>query len=210
MNAKTPDRAQWMAMLQHRAGRALVVLAVLALASIAAAGGFRRAVANDDARYPVIAAGARAQTGAFALTPLQAWTAASAPGRQPSGKRFLVLRLRAENLTDSAFAASALLQQDIVWLADGRSDERKAQPMQRADDHTLGVILQPGLPSVIDLVWEIPPGQTLRQPVTWGVYGRRYLERGYLQGDGDAGWRQDDALFKLVLEAAAAPAGAEA
>jgi hypothetical protein len=181
----------------------------VAVASIAAFGGFRRAAGHAE-RYSTIEAGARAQTGAFALTPLRAWIAASAPGRQPSDKRYLVLRLRAENHTDSAFAASALLQQDIVWLADGGSDERKPQPMQRADDHTLGVILQPKLPSVIDLAWEIPPGETLRQPVTWGVYGRHYLERGYLQGDGDAGWRQGDALFKLVLKAGEAPPGAEA
>jgi hypothetical protein len=187
MDAKTPDHTQWMAVLRHRGGLALVLFAVVALGLIAAAGGFRRADASDAA-----------------------WTASAAPGRQPSGKRYLVLRLRAENLTDSAFAASALLQQDIVWLADGRSDERKAQPMQRADDHTLGVILQPELPSVVDFVWEIPPGQTLRQPVTWGVYGRRYQERGYLQGDGDAGWRQGDPLFKLVLDAVDTPAGPEA
>ena len=210
MDAKTPDHAQWMAVLRHRGGLALVLLAVVALGLIAAAGGFRRADASDAARYPEIRAGARVQSGAFALTPLRAWIAAAAPGRQPSGKRYLVLRLRAENLTDSAFAASALLQQDIVWLADGRSDERKAQPMQRADDHTLGVILQPELPSVVDFIWEIPPGQTLRQPVTWGVYGRRYHERGYLQGDGDAGWRQGDPVFKLVLDAGDAPAGPEA
>lgn len=210
MNARTPDRAQWMAMLRHRWGRALVVVVAVAVVLVAALGGFRRAVASNAERYPVVGAGVRVQTGAFALTPLQAWTAAAAPGRQPSGKRYLVLRLRAENLTDSAFAASALLQQDIVWLADGRSDERKAQPMQRADDHTLGVILQPKLPSVIDLAWEIPPGEALRQPVTWGVYGRYYLERGYLQGDGDAGWRQGDPLSKLVLKAGDAPPEPEA
>ena len=210
MDAKTPDRAQWMAMLRHRWGRALIVLAIVTVALIAVFGGFRHATTGGAERYPVIGAGARAQTGAFVLTPLRAWTAAAAPGRLPSGKRYLVLRLRAENLTDSAFAAVALMQQDVVWLVDGRSDERKAQPMQRADDHTLGVVLQPKLPSVVDLVWEIPPGQPLRQPVTWGVYGRHYLERGYLQGDGDAGWRQGDALFKLVLKAGDAPPGPEA
>lgn len=205
MNTRARDQAQWWAMLRQRRVRVLLALAVAVVVAIAALGGFRKAGASGVDRYPVFGAGARADSGAFALTPLRAWTADAAPGQSPSGKRYLVLRLRAENLTDSAFAASALLQQDIVWLSDGTSGERKPERMQRADDHTLDVVLQPTLPSMIDLAWEIPAGEDLRQPVAWGVYGRHYVERGYLQGDGDAGWRQDEPLFKWVLTPGDAP-----
>ena len=200
------DREQWRAMFGHRLGRGLLAMAALVLVVIAATGGFRRAQSLPGKDYRVLGAGQRVETGAFALVPLRAWQADAPPGTLPrAGKRYLVLRLRAENRTDIAFAASALLQQDVVWLPDGRSNERKAEPMRRADDHTLGVVLQPALPVVIDLAWEVPVGETLREPPTFGVYARHYVERGYLQGDGDAGWRQGDPLAKLALAIAAAP-----
>lgn len=198
-------------LLQHRWGRALLLLAAVALLAIAAMGGFRRAGAVPGSRYPVAGLGERVETGAFALTPLRAWATDAPPGQLPRpGKRYLVLRLRAENLTESAFAAVALLQQDVVWLPDGRSGERKPEPMRRVDDHTLYVALQPGLPVLVDLAWEIPAGEALRKPPTWGVYGRHYVERGYLQGEGDAGWKQGDPQLKLVLPAGKAPPAEEA
>lgn len=207
-NTRPSDQEQLRALLRHRWGRALLAAAAVALLAVAAAGGFRKA-GTQGARYPVSGAGQRMETGAFALTPLRGWTADALPGQQPGGKRYVLLRLRAENLTESGFAAAALLQQDIVWLPDGRPPERKADTMRRADDGTLSFVLQPRLPAVLDIAWEVPPGETPRSPLTWGVYGRHYAERGYLQGDGDAGWKQDDPLFKIVLDAGAPPPEAE-
>lgn len=204
--APPTDQQQWIAILRHRWGRIALLLAALAVAAVAAAGGLRRAASLPGARHPVLAAGQSVETGAFAVTPLQAWVADAPPGAYPRpGKRVLMLRLRVENRTDQAFAASALFSQDVVWLPDGRSNERKAQPLRRADDHTLTVQLQPGVPVLVDMAWEFDAAEPLRAPPTWGVYARRFVERGYLQGEGDAGWKQDAPLAKIVLEAGAAP-----
>jgi hypothetical protein len=208
MSTRPSDQEQLKALLDHRPVRALLLLLALAVIVVAALGGFRSADGRAGGNYPQVGAGAQVQTGAYAITPLQAWVTTTEPGyRQPDarGRRFLVLRLRARNLTESGFAAAARLEQDVVWLPDGKTGQRKAKLMRRADDQTLGVILQPGVPSVVDLSWEIPAGETVRQPVTWGVFGREYVERGYLQGDGDAGWKQDAPRLKLVLTAGAAP-----
>jgi hypothetical protein len=204
--ARSTDQQQWIAILRHRWGRVLLLLAALAVAVIAASGGFQRASSLPGARHPVLAAGQSVDTGAFAITPLRAWVADAPPGAYPqAGKRVLVLRLRVENRTDAAFAAAALFAQDVVWLPDGRSNERKAQPLRRADDHTLTVQLQPGVPVLVDMAWEFDAGQPVSMPPTWGVYARRFVERGYLQGEGDAGWKQDAPLARIVLEPGAPP-----
>ncbi|MDH5835045.1 hypothetical protein [Luteimonas kalidii] len=204
--ARPTDRQQWIAILRHRRGRVLLLVASLVVAGIAASGGFEPASSLPGARHPVLVAGQTVDTGAFAVTPLRAWVADAPPGAYPKeGQRVLMLRLRVENRTGAAFAASALFAQDVVWLPDGRSNERKAQPLRRADDHTLTVQLQPGVPVVVDMAWEFDASEALRTPPTWGVYARRFVERGYLQGEGDAGWKQDAPLAKIVLEAGAPP-----
>ena len=204
--APPTDRQQWIAILSHRWGRVALLLALAVAAAVAAFGGFRRADHLPGRDYPELAAGQEVQTGAFAVTPLQAWVADAEPGGYPKeGKRVLVLRLRVENRTDTAYAAAALFSQDVVWLPDGRSGEQKAEPLRRTDDHTLTVELQPGVPVLVDMAWELDAAEPLRTPVTFGVYARRFIERGYLQGEGDAGWKQDAPLAKIVLTPAAVP-----
>lgn len=206
LRAPPTDRQQWLAILRHRWGRLALLLALLVFAGVAASGGFRRADGLPGARYPVLAAGQTVDTGAFAITPLRAWIADAPPGAYPkAGQRVLMLRLRVENRTDAAFAASALFAQDVVWLPDGRSNERKAQPLRRADDHTLTVQLQPGVPVLVDMAWEFDAAESVRTPAAWGVYARRFVARGYLQGDGDAGWKQDAPLARIVLAAGMPP-----
>lgn len=201
LRARPSDRQQWLAILRHRWGRLAVLLALITVAGVAASGGFRRASSLPGARYPVLAQGQTVDTGAFAVTPLRAWIADAPPGAYPkAGQRVLMLRLRVENRTDTAFAASALFAHDVVWLPDGRSNERKAQPLRRADDHTLTVQLQPGVPVLVDMAWEFDAGESVRMPPTWGVYARRFVERGYLQGEGGAGWKQDAPLARIVLD----------
>ncbi len=183
--------------LRHPWVRALIVVAMLALLATAALGGFRKAESHKD--WPVFGAGQQAESGALLITPLCAWTTAQKPGRQSpdADKRYLVLRVRAENLTERD--GSRYLGQDVVWLPDGRTGEQRAASSQRADDHSYFVQLQPRLPGTVDLVWELPGAAAPRQPVTWGVYRRRFEPRTYLSGE--AMWVQDGPAAKLVLQA---------
>lgn len=201
------DRQQWLAILRTRWGRAAAVLALVVAVVVVAGGGLRRATSLPGVEYPVAKAGQRITTGAFAITPQRAWLAETVPGGYPkAGKRYLVLRVTAENLTQEGFAAASLLVQDVVWLPDGRANERKGEPLHRADDHSLAVELQPGLPVLLDMVWELEAGTPVQQPVRWGVYARDYVERAYLQGD--SGWRQGQPHSKIELQPGPPPAEA--
>ena len=79
-------------------------------------------------------------------------------------------------------------------------ERTQAQPLRRADDPTLTVQLQPGVPVRVDMAWEFDAGESVRMPPTWGLYARRFVERGYLQGEGGAGWKQDAPLARIVLD----------
>lgn len=180
---------------------AMIAAAFLALV-VAAAGGFARAP-SKGADVAESRAGVAVRTGVFKLTPLCAWSADLRPG-QPDvmrgAKRYLVLRARVENTGDDWLARSAYLGKDVVWLADGRSDPRDPERLQRADDHGLDVILQPGLPVTVDLVWDLPPGAAPPARAMFGVYKRRHVERGYLSGE--QMWVQDGPGFRLALDVA--------
>lgn len=194
----------WIAMARHRGWRAAAVVAALAVLAVALLGGFRRHGGGTGVVYPIAAAGQRVEAGALAVTPLCAWVAADKPGQVPNPfnkHRYLVLRARVENLTDSATAATAYLQDDVVWLADGKTDQKEATALQRADDHSFAVQLQPRLPTVVDLVWELPGDAAPRQPVVWGVFGREHIERTYLTNE--QAWVNPQPHTKLRLPAAA-------
>jgi len=183
---------------RRRYWRAAIIAAGVATLGVLLLGGFERAVSAAKDR-PDSPAGRRIETGAFALTPLCAWTTDLYPG-QPQGmrgrQRFLVLRMQVENLAYDWLAMSALLAKDVVWLADGRTDPRQPKYTQRADDHTLPV-LQPALPVQVDLIWELPAGTAAPRQPAWGVYRRRHVERGYLAGD--EFWVQDGAAYRLPI-----------
>lgn len=183
--------------LRHPWMRVGLVIAALAIVATAAMGGFRKADAHRN--WTQVGIGQQAESGALRITPVCAWTTAQRPGRTgpDPGKRYLVLRVRAENLT--GLNGALYLGKDLVWLPDGRSGEKAAASTQRADDHSFYVQLQPRLPGMVDLVWELPGAAVPAQPVTWGLYKRRYEPQTYLSGE--AMWVQDGPAAKLVLPA---------
>jgi hypothetical protein len=188
-------------MSRHRGWRAVAAVGLLAVVIIAALGGFGRHGGRNTV-YPIAGVGQRVDAGALAVTPLCAWVASGKPGRLPNPfdkGRYLILRLRVENLTESGAAATAYLQDDVVWLADGKTDQKEAAQLQRADDHSFGVQLQPRLPTVVDLVWELPGGVAPRQPAVWGVFRRERVERTYLTNE--QAWIQGKPDTKLRLQA---------
>lgn len=197
MTGQGRDREQLQALWRHRATRTAVVALALTALVTAALGGFGRA--QSAQKHPQSGAGARVDTGALALTPLRAWLTDAQPGRPPdrSGQRYLVLQLRAENLTESGIAAIAYLQQDLVWLPDGRSGERRADVLLRADDHGFDVTLQPRLPTTLDLVWKLRAGERLAPGTAWGTYRRDYVARTYLTGE--TAWIQQQPDTRLLL-----------
>ncbi|MEO6102501.1 MAG: hypothetical protein ABIP44_02550 [Pseudoxanthomonas sp.] len=184
---------------QRRYWRAAIVACGIAMLGILLLGGFERAARAGDGDLPESPAGQRVETGAFALTPLCAWTSDLYPG-QPHGLRgqrqFLVLRMRVESLTDDWLAMSAYLAKDVVWLADGSGEPREPKYTQRTDDHT-SPVLQPALPLNVDLIWELPAGIVAPRLPTWGVYRRRHVERGYLAGD--EFWVQDGRGYRVPM-----------
>lgn len=192
----SPDR-DIVETVRHPLVRAAIALLVLAALATAALGGFGKA--SSQRSYPVIGVGRQASSGALRIAPLCAWVTRTRPGSafEATDKGYLVLRVRAENLT--ARDGALYLGKDVVWLPDGRSGEKPASFTLRADDHSFHVQLQPRLPGVADLVWELPPAASLRQPVTWGLYQRRYEPRTPLSGE--AMWVQDGPGSKLVLQA---------
>lgn len=177
---------------------ALGVLALLVLA-VAASGGFREARSRQA--LPQYALGQAASNGAYRLTPLCAWLAERMPGRSypEPGLRYLVLRLRAVNQMDSAKPG---LEQDVVWVPQGTGEFKKPDVLLRSDDHSFQVNPQPRLPTTVDLVWKLSERSRIRQPVTWGVFNRAYVAKGYLSGEG--GWLQGDPAFKFQLSAGGA------
>lgn len=179
-------RHPWM-----RAGLAVLVLAVLATAAF---GGFRKAA--SAVASPTVGADVRVETGPLAITALCSWTSGSTPGsRTPlPGNRYLVLRVRAENL-DSKNNAH-LLSEDVVLLLGG-GNAVPAYLAWRSDDHA-SAQLQPRIPSEVDLIWDMEKaGKPARRDPVWDIVRREYKQGAYF--DVQPGWVQAGAQAKLVL-----------
>jgi hypothetical protein len=192
---------------RSRRWQAAAVLGLVALVAAALLGGFRRAPAKT---VPLHAAGERVATAALAVKPLRAWLDTRNPRGQAdtTGQReFLVLEAVAENLTPAS--NGWYLDSDLRWLA-SREDHAGAKPdlIYLAEDKTLTHVLQPHLPVQLLLVWKIPPGRATAEPMRWGLYGRRFVEKTFLTTE--SGWLQDGpaATFKLAVEDRRAQAAA--
>lgn len=187
--------------LGHPWMRVAIVLALIALIATAALGGFRKATARTGAsQVPTYPAGTEIRTSAMAITALQAWRSL----RDPDGisdpdkpEQYLVLRVRVENLTGKSNNAYGNLSQDVVWLVPGREglDKLKADRFLRADDHTLIDELHPRMPTTVDLVWKLPPGQAVAAEQTWGVVHREFESKATFFGS--SGWVQGGPAAKL-------------
>lgn len=184
---------------RSRRWQAAAVLALVALVAAALLGGFRRSPAKT---VPLHAAGERVAAGALAVKPLRAWLDTRNPRgvADTTGQReFLVLEAVAENLTRAS--NGWYLDSDLRWLA-SREDQAGAKPdlIYLAEDKALTHVLQPHLPVQLLLVWKIPPGRSAAEPMRWGLYGRRFVEKTFLTTE--SGWLQDGpaATFKLAVE----------
>jgi len=197
-------------LLRHRYGRLALLAAAAAALVIALSGGFRRAGAAGDA-LPVVEAGQPIESDAFSVTPLCAWASAVRPG-QPASRtgtpRYLVLRARVVSKSRDWLAMGAYLDKDLIWLPAGKGDPVAPERSQRADDATLGPTLGPGLPVLVDFIWELPAGMAPPTGSTWGMFRRRHVERSYASGE--AMWVQDGPgwTFELPVRASACKADA--
>ncbi len=187
--------------VRHPGWQAVAAVAIIAVGVTAALGGFRKATVKST--LPQYGSGQTVDNGALRITPLRAWVARHQPGRPAYDfvkKHYLVLQLRVENTTNTS--STTFLSQDVVLLPTdlkrgAKSDGIKSNLEQYARDHSIGVDLHPRLPVEVDLVWELPPGRALPAQLSWGVYKRRFVEKGKLQGD--AFWIRDGAHAKLRL-----------
>ena len=199
----------WLPLWRERKWRLVLLAGVIVAAAVALGGGFRRA-GEAGAKLAVSGPGVPLKSEAFSVTPLCAWTADVRPGQPASiagGQRYLVLRAKVVSRARDWVAMRAYLDKDVVWLPTGSGDPVAVERTQRADDATLGLTLGPGLPVLVDFIWELPPARPPSMTATWGMFKRRHVERSYASGE--ALWVQDGPGWKFELPVSkACPGGA--
>lgn len=149
---------------------------------------------------PTVGAGNAIESGAFTLTPVCAWSANLRPGQAASmagRQQYLILRAHVVSQARDWVAMRAYLDKDVVWLPAGAGAPVWPERSQRADDATLGFSLGPGLPVLVDFVWELPPDSAVPRSSTWGMFKRHRVERTYASGE--AMWVQDGPGWKFQL-----------
>lgn len=179
--------------------QAAAAVAALALALTFALGGFKQAPGKTKpiAQHP---AGKRVQTGAMAVTPLRAWVARYRPGgRIEPGQLYLVLQADVENRTGRSFNSHGYLLDDLILIGPKREALKASVPLA-ADDHAVLADLHPRLTQRVDLVWKLPPGYVFAPSQLFGLFGRDYKAKAYLNDEG--AWLQGKpaASFKLAVQ----------
>ncbi len=179
--------------------RVAFAVAVLALVATFLLGGFRQAPGK---RLAQAGPGERVASGALAVQALRAWVDRKDPRGYPDsigGQDFLVVEAVVENLTDAS--SNYYLSQDLRWLT-GQADQKGsvADRIYLADDLTLHDYLHPRMPTRVLLLWKLPSGQALVQPMRFGLYKRRFAEKAYVSNE--SGWLQDGpgATLKLIAD----------
>ncbi|ROU08911.1 hypothetical protein [Lysobacter enzymogenes] len=176
--------------------QAAAAVAAIALVATLALGGFKPAQSKAKP-LPQYAAGQRAQSGAMAVTPLRAWVARYRPGgRIEPNQLYLVLQADIENRTGRSFGGHLYLLQDLI-LVGPKLEAVKADLPLAADDHMVLGDLHPRLKQRVDLVWKLPPGYVYAPAQAFGLFGREYKAKAYLNDAG--GWMQDKPKAKFVL-----------
>lgn len=179
--------------------QAAAAVAALALAATVALGGFEPAKAKAKP-LPQYAAGQRVQSGAMAVTPLRAWVARYRPGgRIEPGRLYLVLQADVENRTGRSFGSYQYLIKDLILVGPTLQPIQADLPLA-ADDHTVLGDLHPRLKQRVDLVWKLPPDYVYAPTQAFGLFGREYKAKAYLNDEG--AWMQDKpkAKFKLAVQ----------
>lgn len=176
--------------------QAAAAVAAIALVATVALGGFKPAKSKTKP-LPSHAAGQRAQSGAMAVTPLRAWVARYRPGgRIEPNQLYLVLQADIENRTGRSFGSYDYLIKDLILVGPKREAVKADLPLA-ADDHTILGDLHPRLKQRVDLVWKLPPGYVYAPSQTFGLFGRDYKAKAYLNGE--SGWIQDSPKAKFEL-----------
>ncbi len=179
-----------------RWGMAAVGVAALVAALL---GGFERA-GPAAGKLPLSGANKTIESKTFAVTPLCAWSSNLRPGQPASmagNGRYLMLRARVVNKVRDGLAVRAYLDKDVIWLPAGKGDPVGPERSQRADDATLAFHPGPGLPVVVDFIWDLPAGMATPTRSTWGMFKRRHVERSYASGE--EMWVQDGPGWKFEL-----------
>lgn len=171
--------------------------ALIALIATALLGGFRFA----PKRTGQIDAGKRATSGALAVQPMRAWADRRSPKgiEDRSGQDFLVLEAVVENLTKAS--NNYYLSDDLRWLTSTQDQKgRKPDVVYLTEDMTIYDYLHPKMPTRVLLCWKMPKDQPLTQPMRWGLYKRRFVEKAYISNE--SGWMQDgpEVTLKLPVE----------
>ena len=167
----------------NRWWRALAVLGVIAVLMTAALGGFRKAPpppSAPDAGATVGGPFESRDVGQYAVTPFYATVEDRKPGQRHPGstpKRYIVLKLMVRNQSSTGRFGHVNLAQDLVWLRNGRSEEKTADDILWEDTLSRDIVLQPGLGSELIAVWEVPAGETLSDFIEIGVLQRAAGER---------------------------------
>lgn len=176
--------------------QAAAAVAALALVLTFALGGFKPAKGKAKP-LPQYSAGKRVQTGAMAVTPLRAWVAYYRPGgRIEPNQLYLVLQAEVENRTGRSFNSHGYLLDDLILVGAKREAVKASLPLG-ADDHSLLVALHPRLKQRIDLVWKLPPGYVYAPTQLFGLFGRDYKAKAYLNDEG--AWVQDKPAASFML-----------
>jgi hypothetical protein len=194
---------------RHKHWRLALIVAAIAVLTVALLGGFQRAGGTSAAKLPVSGAGKTIESEAFSVTPLCAWSSDVRPGQPGSmagRQRYLILRANVVNRARDWVAMRAYLDSDVNWLPTGSGDPVRPERSQRADDATLGLTLGPGLPVLVDFVWELPVGAAPPARSTWGMFKRRHVARTYASGE--EMWVQDGPGWKFALPVGSSCSGA--
>lgn len=167
----------------NRWWRALAVLGVIVVLVTATLGGFSKApppLPAPDADATVGGPFESRDVGQYTVTPFYPTVEDRKPGQRHPGstpKRYIVMKLMVRNQSSTGRFGQVNLAQDLVWLRNGRSEEKTADEILWEDTLSRDIVLQPGLESELIALWNIPDGEILPEAIEIGVRQRARGER---------------------------------
>ncbi len=155
----------------HRIARWLGVTVLIGIAVVGFSGGFRSATptTTGEAKLP----GTPLELDAYTVTALSAAVTANMPGQTwntNGGKRFLNVRIRVVNNSDSGSFMGPNLASSLMLLGDGGAREIKLDDLVWADTGSRDLVMPPHLPVDLVAIWELPPSVAVPARVQIGAY----------------------------------------